>query len=172
MNSIFWKGKYLARETNIKFQWFHLADIIGKELIPDPLNLAAELQVSQIPPNTVIGKRLKMNIMQNWPAPYNWSASQAGTRHVIWFRFFGIRQRFDNYSNSPINHLRLQLQMLSLSLKVEKRDIFCSFLHCVGHNRLPIDPGERVLQIRPQCCDSIIFISQPKPNPLTEQTKA
>ena len=34
------------------FLSIHLADVIGKELVPNPLNLAAELQVSQIPPET------------------------------------------------------------------------------------------------------------------------
>ena len=37
----------------------HLADIVGKELVPDPLNLAAELQVSQIPPEMVSGIAVK-----------------------------------------------------------------------------------------------------------------
>ena len=69
----------------------HLANIIGEELVPDPLHLAAELQVGQVP---------------------------------------------------SVHHLRLQLEVFSLSLEIEERHILGALLHCVRHHRLAVDPEE------------------------------
>lgn len=41
-----------------------------------------------------------------------------------------------------INLLRLQLQIVSFTLKVEERNILETFLHCVGNNRLSVDAEE------------------------------
>merc|ERR1719220_3274009 len=41
-----------------------------------------------------------------------------------------------------VHHLRLQLEVFSLSLEIEERHILGALLHCVRHHRLAVDPEE------------------------------